>query len=1542
MALQTGNKTNSRFQIDSKLKECRPWTGYRATDLLNGNNYHLFSLSLPENLSISLEDLKMRNRLFSRTSSVNPPVLSLENEAGKIIFLLPSVNLKGLNDTLKSAGAEVRAKLLREITGTVIPAWKSGLYFSNLTLESIGIIEGSPVILPTAYLLPRKVIELITFDSETAPHPLLSDLAGLSGIFGQFAEFFDGVDKSECADIADELETLSGAFQPEGFFRTMSALGSFAGIESRLKILPAGPEWMVDPFEGFEDKIRTEASRIKSGGGRLIILEGKNGAGKSSLLKIAEKILVKEEKVAGKYLQQDEIFSAEAQPGPDSFNKPDCFFIDDHLQEPILCCYIAHRASQLIKKGKSVICAVGEDTPVFFTESMEAECAREQIPISKIEIPFPDESKKRALFSKRVESGESAEIMNSINLNQKPVWIDYCLTSALKGCAHEGAFERGMIMRCLTERERSVLNFIAVFRFEIPLAILTKVYSIFEDEFYEILQKLINLGLVTESFGRSSLSGCQHCLLFGLSSRTLINEILKSDNGDRQKQLHSNIAVILKEKSGMPPAYNLYHLASSGEKAVAAARCYETFRRFLGNNQGGAVECLFRSFVEMGLDRHLPVEMYSKLLIKIGTHFSNSGQFLEARKYFEDCRRIIEERDQGRKLRSIMVEAIRKECEILEKRGDFLKAEQLLEGVIDTHSEHCTTKERCRLLNDLAWVYYRLGQFDESWKRCLKVQKLLDKKQCPSELAQSYNLMGTINWNRSRYEEAVLCHAQCLNLREESNDMAGIASSFNNLGLVYRSTGRINEAIDSFTKSMKIKQKINNLPGLAAAHLNISLTYLDIEDFEKAKEDCETACRLAEDTGNQQLLGEAYGTLGEIYFRRGDYSRARDYYFRDLHICRETKSIREEAVILRRMAQLHLENGDMDKAETLLEKAGKLNVRIGSHLETALLNELEGQLQIKKGRLKSGLEKLEGASLELSLLGRKNVAARIAAELGELYLAENNEPLAREYLLRSISLAEKNQALPARIENLERRLNRISDPAEGASNSGERNYMTLCRAISMIRTIKEPEKLHDNILKIAIKITGYDRGFIALRTGPSGGYTILASSLHFKNKELIEDENINSVINIARQLGYTLDTSRISIPLDKVSDRFVADHPRILCVPLKFGGDVKGCLYLDSRKPGVSSKLSERSLLLALTQQLATGLERSLMNKIISSPSQSAASGDGKKPGTTANYENIIRQSASMAAVCELVDGVKEMDTTVLLTGKSGSGKDLIAKTIHYTSSRKDFPFHSINCSALPRELLESELFGHEKGSFTGAHKQKIGHFESAGRGTIFLNEIGDLPLDLQPKLLHTIEERYFFRVGGTKKIKTAARIITATNKDLKELVKRGKFREDLYYRINIFPIPVPPLKERKEDIEPLCSHFLDVYCKLYDTPPKNFSPEAMMCIKKYHWPGNVRQLESTIIRLVIVTENDVINVEDLPENIVQYTRGYNEEISTNLEDRISELIENTGLSPTDPILPRIESIIIKKVVEKTGNIKKSAAFLGISKPTLYKRLKKQ
>jgi putative PEP-CTERM system response regulator len=247
------------------------------------------------------------------------------------------------------------------------------------------------------------------------------------------------------------------------------------------------------------------------------------------------------------------------------------------------------------------------------------------------------------------------------------------------------------------------------------------------------------------------------------------------------------------------------------------------------------------------------------------------------------------------------------------------------------------------------------------------------------------------------------------------------------------------------------------------------------------------------------------------------------------------------------------------------------------------------------------------------------------------------------------------------------------------------------------------------------------------------------------------------------------------------------------------------------------------------------------------------------------DFGNIIGKSKSMKEIFKVVKQIADSKSTALIMGESGTGKELISRAIHYNSNRKNYPFVTINCAAIPETLIESELFGHEKGAFTNAIERKLGRFEVAHQGTLFLDEIGELSLATQAKILRFLEEKEFNRVGGSKTIKVDVRLITATNKDLNQLIKKGSFREDLFYRINVVPIVIPPLRERKEDIPLLIDHFLNKFNIENNKNVKGMSEEALELMMQYEWPGNIRELENLIERVIALTSNEYIQLEELP-----------------------------------------------------------------------------
>lgn len=312
----------------------------------------------------------------------------------------------------------------------------------------------------------------------------------------------------------------------------------------------------------------------------------------------------------------------------------------------------------------------------------------------------------------------------------------------------------------------------------------------------------------------------------------------------------------------------------------------------------------------------------------------------------------------------------------------------------------------------------------------------------------------------------------------------------------------------------------------------------------------------------------------------------------------------------------------------------------------------------------------------------------------------------------------------------------------------------------------------------------------------------------------------------------------------------------------------------------------------------------------------------------------IAGVSKGLAKVLETTRKVSKSNSSVLITGESGTGKELIAKAIHRNSPRCEGPMVVINCGAIPSELLESELFGHEKGAFTGAVRSRTGRFEIADRGTIFLDEIGDMSPDLQVKLLRAIQERKFERVGGTATIEVDIRVISATNKDLHAAMMQGSFREDLYYRLNVIPIHILPLRERKEDIFPLVDHFQSVLIRrVAGYRAKRFSESAEQAMLRHEWPGNIRELENLIERLSVLVEGDIIELDDLPEYIAQTS-------SKTVPPSVAAVFTNEiGFNEAVDLYQRS---LILYALNQTGWVKaKAAEILKINRTTLVEKIKK-
>jgi len=431
-------------------------------------------------------------------------------------------------------------------------------------------------------------------------------------------------------------------------------------------------------------------------------------------------------------------------------------------------------------------------------------------------------------------------------------------------------------------------------------------------------------------------------------------------------------------------------------------------------------------------------------------------------------------------------------------------------------------------------------------------------------------------------------------------------------------------------------------------------------------------------------------------------------------------------------------------------------------------------------------------------------------------------------------------------------------------NSISEQYLSALLDISQkINSIRDFDELLGSILDIALEQLSAERGFILLNEDGEGDELIARVVRHIATEKLNDIEDISH-----STVQKVLQTSQPILTFDALSDdRFDAAQSIMLhqirsiaCVPFLLREKLLGLIYIDSRNE--KARLTRQSLafLQAFANQAAIALENArLLQKL-----QQENAILKEEFHRIYSFKEIIGKSKAMQRVFQMMGKVLDNDATVLVTGPSGTGKELVARAIHYNSRRKEKPFVAVNCGAIPENLIESELFGHKKGAFTGAVSDKKGLIDSADGGTLFLDEVGELPLTMQVKLLRFLQNHQFTPVGDVRLRQADVRIISATNRNLQDAIEEGLFREDLYYRLHVIQIPLPPLKERTKDIPLLGQHFLRTFAKKLDKKITGFSAEALDLLQEYDWPGNVRELENAIERAVVMDSDGRIGGDDL------------------------------------------------------------------------------
>ena len=814
-------------------------------------------------------------------------------------------------------------------------------------------------------------------------------------------------------------------------------------------------------------------------------------------------------------------------------------------------------------------------------------------------------------------------------------------------------------------------------------------------------------------------------------------------------------------------------------------------------------------------------------------------------------------------------------------------------------------------------------------------------------------LLGQNCWMSFQYEQAISHFEAAWEMIKKTQDGDLRRRGLQLQGLSFLIRGDLLKAVQYYEESLGELEKTANDDFSLLTALHLTQCYTQLGMPQRGLGISETIYNEAKKYQNWPLVCFALATSGLILMEMMHTKESRAYFEMVLSICRKESTPMAEIIAGIGLANIECMEGNFEKAAEhfkvlfrirksswyhalnachifepgfILYQRGNSPMELGSVI--VFLNELkEEQLNplvygaIRRLKIKylekdvSPKDKIrELLKIEQSLekIGALYELAKTRIDLTRIYLQLNHWPQAESAARKAWEFMKRasRSAFPPDLKSL------LAGEDEKSEN---RLFDLIIEMGNALTTQKNTEHLLTNIITSISGLTGAERAAIFIRDKKCSTFRIVASR-NLRNEDVADPEfrEIRNVISLAAAGGETKIIQR------EQNTGTTHELRKMIITPLLLGKSVTGILYQDSRFFTVDLNPDLLRLLSALASQIAVSIDRaqaydeiaSLNDRLIAENRYYQEEKEEFRP-----FGDIIGASEIMMSLLNLIHKVAPTTSTVLIKGETGVGKELIARAIHRESARRNGPFIRVNCAALSDTLIDSELFGHEKGAFTGASRMKPGRFELANNGTIFLDEVSELPPATQSRLLRILQEKEFQRVGGIKTLFSDFRLIAATNKDLEEEVKNGRYRSDLFFRLDVFPIRVPPLRERKEDIIPLAKHFVSLFCAQYNRPGLMIPQEEMDRLVSYEWPGNVREMANVIERAIILGEPEISFPEIRPIEIT--AQGYSS--TMNLKEMEKVHILNA----------------LKVAGGKVGGSDGASSLLGIKRTTLIHRMKR-
>jgi len=885
------------------------------------------------------------------------------------------------------------------------------------------------------------------------------------------------------------------------------------------------------------------------------------------------------------------------------------------------------------------------------------------------------------------------------------------------------------------------------------------------------------------------------------------------------------------------------------------------------------------------------------------------------------------------------------------------------------------------VMNTLGCLEYNLGNWQASRELLLEALKVADKVGSEQLSKVATTNIGNTLWKLGDWVNALQYYKMNLALSEAEGDLWDLITAYNNVGIIEFSRGNFQVAAEFFEKSVRIDEKIGAVENEALARENLaeslealgrwndalvqynrciglqgfdearasrSSVYIPLArlmgkkgDIAKAMSYAQKALSAAERARDEDLIAEASYVLANIEDERENYGEAERHLARTLSIFASHQTTQGLSRAHTAAASMAFTQQRMDEAWRHAELGAMYARQLDDRFALAKNDWMWGKIFSSQGERDAANAKFESARATFELLETPYEHARLLFDIGLL----KDEPEEATQTIRSaIRIFERLEATHD-LERARGALFRIK-PAGKAPDSG---VVGLYEVVRIINSTLNLEEVLNRVLDVAIRRVRAERGMILLLDP-------ITSALRTRIVRNIKDTEGGSRRSPQSIVKEVIQSGQSVISADaRADDRFTESESviaenimSILCVPLVIRERIAGAIYVDHREARHLFSQRDLTFLEAFSDQAAIAIENArLYEELESARARLSLENESLRREVLVekHLDSVVGGSEAVARIQFAVRKAATGHSTVLVRGESGTGKGLIARIIHNVSPRRNAPFIMFNCAALPETLAESELFGHEKGSFTGADRRKLGRFELANTGTIFLDEIGKISLAIQAKLLRVVEDKEFERVGGTQTIKTDVKIIAATNLDIEKAIEGGTFREDLYYRLNIIPLVLPPLRERKDDIPLLAEHFIRKICKDLGVETKRLEPGVLDLFARYNWPGNVRELEATIHRAIVMSNDETITRNDFyglfGEIGAAASPGQPLPMPSSLLNPMVGRMEITS-EVYDEVMSSVDRQLIERALETSGGrIREAARRLGLARNTLKSKIQK-